>query len=229
MDDRTTPAPSGTVPPGSRYPLAPAVRSRIVQTARLTTHVYESGLEAGEPLVLVHGNASSARFFEQAMTALPEYHIYAPDLRGYGASEAKMVDASRGLRDYADDVHALVETLGLETFHLLGWSLGGCVAMQYVIDHPQRVRTLTLHATGSPYGYGGSHGKDGRLNYADYAGSGGGLISSEVVARYQARDFSADSPFAPRNGLRQFIVKPTFKFAPEWEDALVEQMLMMVI
>jgi pimeloyl-ACP methyl ester carboxylesterase len=91
------------------------------------------------------------------------------------------------------------------------------------------VRTLTLHATGSPYGYGGSHGADGRANYEDFAGSGGGLISAEVVARYQAKDFTADSRFAPRNGLRQFVVKPTYTISPEWEDALVEQMLMMLI
>jgi pimeloyl-ACP methyl ester carboxylesterase len=180
-------------------------------------------------VVFVHGNASSARFFEQAMASLPEYHIYAPDLRGYGASEARTVDASHGLRDYAEDIQALVDALGLESFHLLGWSLGGCIAMQYVIDHPERLRTLTLHATGSPYGYGGSRGVDGSPNYADFAGSGAGLISPDVVARYQAKDFSADSPLSPRTGLRQFIVKPTFKVAPEWEDALVEQMLLMAI
>jgi pimeloyl-ACP methyl ester carboxylesterase len=229
MDDQTTPAADALYPPRSRYPLSPGVRSRVVQTARLATHIYESGPDGGPPLVLVHGNASSARFYEQLMVALPEYHIYAPDLRGYGASESKTVDASRGVRDYADDVHALAETLGLATFHLLGWSLGGCVAMQYVIDHPKRVRALTLHATGSPFGYGGSQGADGRPNYEDFAGSGGGLISAEVVARYQAKDFTADSPVAPRNGLRQFVVKPTSTIMPEWEDALVEQMLMMVI
>ncbi len=226
MSDQTAPA---ACPPGSRYPLAPGVRSRVIQTSRLATHVYESGPEDGQAVVFIHGNASSARSFEQVMAALPEYHIYAPDLRGYGASEARTVDAGQGLRDYADDVHALVVALGLGDVHLLGWSLGGCIAMQYVIDHPERVRTLTLHATGSPYGYGGSHGADGRPNYADFAGSGGGLISPEVVARYQAGDFSADSPYAPRSGLRQFVVKPTFSIAPEWEVALVEQMLMMVI
>jgi len=229
MDDQTISPADAARPPGSRYPLAPGVRSRIVQTPRLATHVYESGPEDGEPLVLVHGNASSARFFEEFMAALPGFRVYAPDLRGYGASEAKPVEAARGLRDYADDIHALVEALGLGSFHLLGWSLGGCITMQYVIDHPERVRTLTLHATGSPYGYGGSRGGDGRPDYDDFAGSGAGLISPEVVARYQAKDFTADSPFSPRSGLRQFIVKPTFAFAPEREDALVEQMLLMAI
>ena len=218
-------------PPGSRYPLLPGVRSRMVQTPRLVLHVYESGPADGEPLVLVHGNASSARFFEDLMSALAgsRYSIVAPDMRGYGASDPAIVDATRGLRDYSDDVHALVETLGLARFHLLGWSLGGNIAMQYTLDHPERVRSLTLHAAGSPYGYGGTHGADGTPNYDDFAGSGGGLISPEVVEHYLAKDFTADSPFSPRNGLRQVILKPTFRLPPEREDALVEQMLMMVI
>lgn len=233
MDEQTVPSQRPTaqpaMPPGSRFPLLRGVRSRVVQTPRLAQHVYESG-EAGAPmLVLVHGNASSARFFEELMVALPEYHILAPDMRGYGASEARVVDATRGMRDYADDLHALIEALGIGQFHLLGWSLGGNIAMQYLIDHAERVLSLTLQSPGSPYGYGGTHGADGQPNYDDFAGSGGGLINPEVRARYQARDATADSPFSPRSGLRQHYVKPPFRLPVEREDAMVEQMLMMVI
>jgi len=227
MSDPSSVSPA--CPPGSRYPLLPGVRSRIVETPRLRQHVYESGPATGERLLLVHGNASSARFFEDLMAALPEYEIAAPDHRGYGASEAKPADATRGLRDYSDDLEALVRALGWERFHVLGWSLGGCIAMQYAIDHPERVRTLTLHATGSPFGYGGTRDAEGTSTYDDFAGSGGGLISPQVVERYLAKDFTADSPFAPRSVLRGIILKPTFRLAPEREDALVEQMLMMVI
>lgn len=216
-------------PPGSRFPLLPGVRSRMAPTPRLVQHIYESGPGDGERLVLIHGNASSARFFEELMAAMPEFTIVAPDLRGYGATELARVDATRGLRDYADDIDALVQTLGWDRFHLLGWSLGGCIVMQYTLDHPERVQTLTLHAAGSPYGYGGSHGADGRPNYDDFAGSGGGLISPQVVERYLAKDFTAGSPLSPRSGLRTLIVKPTFHFAPEREDVLTEQMLLMVI
>ena len=223
------------VPPGSQFPLLPGIRSRIITTPRLRQHVYLSGpVEAGEAegverLLLVHGNASSARFFEETMAALPEYAIAAPDLRGYGASEARPADATRGLRDYSDDLEALVQALGWQRFHLLGWSLGGCIVMQYAIDHPERVRTLTLHATGSPFGYGGTHGADGQPNYDDYAGSGGGLISPRVTERYLAKDTTADSPLAPRSALCSLIVKPTYTFTPAREDALVEQMLLMAI
>src|SRR5579863_10448005 len=108
-------------PPGSRFPLLPGVRSRMVPTPRLVQHVYESGPADGERLLLIHGNASSARFFEELMAAMPEYTIVAPDLRGYGATELARVDATRGLRDYADDIEALAQTLGWDRFHLLGW------------------------------------------------------------------------------------------------------------
>ena len=218
-----------SIPPRSAYPLINGVRSRTVATNRLRQHIYMNKTQDGERLLLVHGNASSGRFFEELIASLLEYTIVAPDLRGYGASEAQPADAERGVRDYSDDLEALVEALGWERFHLLGWSLGGNIAMQYAIDHPERVITLTLHATGSPYGFGGTKDERGTPNFDDFAGSGGGLIAPAVIERYHEKDFSADSPFSPRSALRNLIVKPTFVFDPERENALVEQMLMMLI
>jgi|GEM_PF-50174 pimeloyl-ACP methyl ester carboxylesterase len=225
----TPPAAGDNCPPGSHFPLLPGIHSRMVQTPRLFQHIYERGSAHAEPLILIHGNASSARFYETLMLVLASYYVVAPDMRGYGASEAKVVDATRGVRDYADDLHALVETLGIERFHLVGWSLGGNIAIQYLIDHPDRVLSLTLLASGSPYGYGGTHGPDGVPNYDDFAGSGAGLVSPQVYAHYAAGDTTAASPFSPRSILRQFYVKPSFHLTRKREDALVEQMLMMTI
>jgi pimeloyl-ACP methyl ester carboxylesterase len=216
-------------PPLSRFPLLPDVQSRMVPTPRLEQHIYERGTPDQPPAVLIHGNAASARFFEEMMARLAGWHVIAPDLRGYGASEAKEVDATRGLRDFSDDIHALIEELGIARFHLLGWSLGGNIAMQYVIDHPDRVLSLALQSTGSPYGYGCTHGPGGQPNFPDFAGSGAGVISPEVIARYRAKDASADSPFSPRSVLRALYVKPPFQFDPQHEDVLVEQMLLMII
>lgn len=214
-------------PPGSRFPLLPGIRSRGVPTPRLVQHLYESGAPSGEPVVLLHANASSGRFYEGLMHGLPEYYLLAPDMRGFGASEAAVVDATHGMRDYSDDVHALVETLGIERFHLVGWSMGGNVALQYAIDHAERVLSLTLLAPGSPYGYGGTHGASGRPNHADFAGSGAGLVHGEVTARLRARDTTSASVFSPRSILRHVYLKPTSRIARDREDALVEQMLMM--
>lgn len=242
-------SPIGDTPPGSRFPLIPGVRSHIVISSRLRHHVYESGLPGAEPIVLVHGNASSARFYEQLLARLaghavdepertsdtpsdapsPSYYVVAPDLRGYGASEPKVVDATHGLGDFADDLAALVDALQLERFHLVGWSLGGNIAMQFTIDHPERVKTLFLEATGSPFGYGCTHGAEGTLNVNDYAGSGAGLINPDLVARIQAKDETASTPFTSRSVMRHLYVKTGFAYDPQWEDALVEQINMMQI
>ena len=47
------------------------------------------------------------------------------------------------MRDFSDDLDAFVQALDLNTFHLLGWSLGGNIVMQYAIDYPGKVRSLT--------------------------------------------------------------------------------------
>src|ERR671928_551173 len=136
------------------------VISREVSTPRLTTHLLESGPEDGTPVLFVHGNVASSRFFEQTLSALPPYYRgLAPDLRGFGRSEPKPVDAARGMRDLSDDLYELMKALGYANdrkVHLVGWSLGGGVAMQYAIDHPEEVASLTLCCPIPPYGMGGT-------------------------------------------------------------------------
>src|SRR5215203_3377447 len=102
-------------------PLLPAIESQVVPTKRLKVRVLTSGPEDGVPVVLVHGNVSAARFWEETMLALPAtYRALALDLRGYGETEALPIDATRGLRDWSDDLAALVEVLGLDRVHLVG-------------------------------------------------------------------------------------------------------------
>lgn len=85
-----------------------------VATSRLRTNVLRAGPADAPVLVLVHGNVSSARFFAETMAAVGQrYHCVAPDLRGFGGSEAAPVDARRGVRDFADDLHALLTETGL--------------------------------------------------------------------------------------------------------------------
>src|SRR5579885_1670968 len=132
-------------------PLLPGVSVRTVATPRLTFSLLEAGAATGVPVLFVHGNVSSARFFEETLAALaaqPQgYHALAPDLRGFGDSEAQPVDATRGLRDFSDDLFALVQTLGLasgqQKAHFVGWSMGAGVVMQYAIDHPETVASCS--------------------------------------------------------------------------------------
>lgn len=102
--------------------------------------------EGGDvPVVLLHGNMVTSRqwgaFFEDLN---PRYELFAPDLRGFGESSyERPIDS---LSDFADDVALFVDELDLEPFHLIGWSLGGAVAMAFAAEHPDRVRKLVLLA-----------------------------------------------------------------------------------
>lgn len=201
---------------------------RIVSTSRLRTAVRISGDPDGIPVVLLHGNVSSSRFFAELMEMLPPlWHVLAPDLRGFGDSQRLPVDAGRGVSDFADDLHALFEALGLATepVHLLGWSLGGGVAMQYAIDRPRQVASLALVAPVSPYGFGGTKGADGAPCFPDYAGAGGGAANPEFVQRLAEGDAGQDSNLSPRNVMNAFYFKPTFHLEEERESAYVAAML----
>lgn len=208
--------------------LLAGVTARTVETSRLATYVLESGPESGVPVLFVHGNVSSSRFFEETLAALPDrYRGIAPDLRGFGGSEGRPLDATRGLRDFSEDLHALVGALGLESraVHVVGWSAGGTVAMQYAIERPEAVASLTLIDPMSPYGFGGTKDSDGTPCWPDYAGSGGGTANPEFVRRLAAGDRSEDDPNSPRNVMNAFYFKPPFRAPAEREEVYLSSML----
>ncbi len=204
--------------------LLPGVRSDTVDTARLRTHFIESGPDDGVPVVLVHGNLSTGRFYEHLLPGAPEHlRFIAPDMRGFGDSDKLPIDGTRGLADWADDTHALVEALGIDRpVHLAGWSTGGAAIARYALDRP--VASLTLIDPVSPYGYGGTH-PDGTPCFPDYAGSGGGTGSPDFTARIAAQDRTAESPFSPRNILNAAYWQPHHREPPEREDLLVDEIL----
>lgn len=199
------------------------ISCRFVDTERGRFHVMDAG-DDGVPVVFVHGNVSSGTFWEEVMLALPAgYRAVAYDQRGYGESEVQPVDATRGLRDFSDDLNALIDTLELGKIHLVGHSMGGNVVLQYTIDHADTVRSLTLVAPGSPYGFAGTKDERGTPCWPDYAGSGGGIVNPDFVKRIAENDRSNDSDFSPRRILRLFYGKAPFEH--EREDILVESML----
>lgn len=199
------------------------IDARTVTTDRLTAQVlHRPATEARRTLVLVHGNVSSSLFWQPFMLALPDdVDAYAVDLRGFGGSQTLPVDATRGVRDFSDDVHSVIEALGLTDVDVMGWSMGGGVVMQYALDHP--VRTITLQAPVSPYGFGGTRGTDGHRLTADDAGVGGGGANPDFVARLAAGDTSADEPTSPRSVFRGAYVAPGY--AGDHEDVWVASML----
>jgi pimeloyl-ACP methyl ester carboxylesterase len=212
--------------------LPSGVQATDTETSRLRTHVLRSGPRDAPALVLVHGNVSSARFFAETMAVLGErWQCVAPDLRGFGQSGRAPVDARRGLREFADDLHALLAEGDLapdgRPVHLLGWSLGGGVALQYTIDHPAEVASIVLESPMSPFGFGGTRDVGGTPCWPDFAGSGGGTASPEMVRRIAAGDRGAEDATSPRRVLTTLYGQPPFDLAPDVEDALVEAMLEM--
>jgi pimeloyl-ACP methyl ester carboxylesterase len=212
--------------------LLPGITATRVPTHRLTQSVlHPEGVDPagpGEAVLFVHGNVSSSLFWQQPLMALAStgrHRTLAVDLRGYGDTDPLPIDPTRGVRDWADDIAALIETLGLERVHLVGWSMGAGVVLQYLLDAPERVASVALVAPVSPYGFGGTLGPDGALVHPDGIGSGGGGADPAFVAALAAGDVTADSPASPRAVLRSFYVAPTsLPLDPQLEDVFVASM-----
>src|SRR5215469_267889 len=208
---------------GNMETLLAGIRADRLATSRLTAGVLSVAGRGGPAVLFVHGNVSSSLFWQPTMLALPEsYRPLAIDLRGFGDTDPEPVDATRGLRDFSDDLGAVIEALGLESVHLVGWSMGGGVVLQYLVDRPgaHRVASLTLVDPVSPFGFGGTKGVDGTLCDPRGAGSGGGGANPEFVERLAGQDRGADSVLSPRQVLLAHYVKPPH--VPEHLDIFVE-------
>lgn len=205
----------------STVPTLPGITSKMIETSRLKTHVLFSGPEDGRPVLFIHGNASSSTYWEEIMLELPAgFRGIAPDLRGYGDTEDKLIDATRGMGDWIDDLLALLDALKMDRVHAVGHSMGGTIVFGLVAGAAKRVLSATLVNPGSPYGFGGSKGAEGKPCYDDFAGSGGGVVNPDFPRLIAAGDRSSDNPQAsPRVVMNSFYWKPPFKPARE-EDLL---------
>ncbi|MBM3136013.1 MAG: alpha/beta hydrolase [Chloroflexi bacterium] len=209
----------------SSIPTLPGITSQMVATPRLKIHTLSSGPATGVPVVFIHGNAASATFWEEIMLKLPAgFRGLAPDLRGYGDTEDKLIDATRGCGDWVDDLAALAQALGLPRYHVVGHSMGGAITFNLIPAAGASILSATLVDPASPYGFGGSKGLDGVPCYADFAGSGGGVVNPDFPKLMAAQDRSSDNPQAsPRVVMNSFYWKPPFRPARE-EDLLTSLM-----
>ncbi len=205
--------------------LLAGISSRTLTTDRLSANILErDGDElTAEAVVFIHGNVSSSLFWQPTMLRLPAtYRAIAIDLRGFGDSETLPVDATRGLADYSDDVASVLRALGIESAHFVGWSMGGGVVQQLMLDHNELVATVTLQAPVSPYGFGPT-ALDGSLLTPDAAGSGAGGVNPDFKERLHSGDRTADEQTSPRSVFRSAYVAPGYQ--DELEDLWVESML----
>lgn len=201
------------------------VEKMFLQTNRRKIAYIRKGDTNKPKLILIHGNASGSAFYIPLMTKLEKnYDVIALDLNGYGQTEASPINASTGLYDWSEDIDSFVSELGIENFALLGWSLGGGVAMKYTTLHSEKVAKLILISPMSPYGFGGTYDVDGKLVGEDGIGSSGGFANQDFINALVNKDRS-DSPNSARDVIYKTYFKPGFKLDKELEDIFVDEIL----
>src|SRR5215212_2767817 len=101
---------------------------------------------SGESLILLHGGVGAIEMFGEVLPVLAEgRQVIAVDLQAHGRTAD--IDRPMTFEAMADDVAALIEHLGLEKSDVMGYSLGGGVALQTAIRHPEALHKLVLVST----------------------------------------------------------------------------------
>src|SRR4051794_40461887 len=106
-------------------------------------NLYYERRGSGQPLILLHGGLGSGEMFGPTIALLADHHeVIAPDLQGHG----RTADTDRPIdhRLMADDIAALIDHLGLEKPDVVGYSLGGGVALFVATKYPDKVNKLVL-------------------------------------------------------------------------------------
>ncbi len=130
------------------------VESKYVVVNGLRLHYFEvapkSG-QAGTPVLLIHGLGARGEDWGRLIPGLAAagFHVYAPDLPGYGRSEQPdaaytIAYEEAAMRDYMQAMH-------LAHADVVGWSMGGWIAMRLTADHPERVDRLVLYDSAGVY------------------------------------------------------------------------------
>lgn len=105
----------------------------------------------GKPFLLIHPLALNGRLWEPVVPDfLPGHDLIMPDVRGHG--EGRWDGAAYRIEDIAADMAALLDALAIERCSMLGMSMGGCVAMTFAAQNPDRVDRLMLCDTTAWYG-----------------------------------------------------------------------------
>src|SRR5882762_9855620 len=100
----------------------------------------------GEPLILLHGGLGATELFGEILPLLANTRqVIAVDLQGHGRTAD--IDRPLSYEAMADDIAALIKFLGIDKADVMGYSLGGGVALRTAIQHPDRVRKLVLVST----------------------------------------------------------------------------------
>ncbi|MFZ1731322.1 MAG: alpha/beta hydrolase [Bacteroidota bacterium] len=101
---------------------------------------------SGDPLLMIMGYGSTMNLWESGMIdrLAARYKVIIFDNRGMGETEAGSAEFT--IEQFADDCAGLLDALGIEKTHVLGWSMGSMIAQQLTLKHPDKVQKLVLYA-----------------------------------------------------------------------------------
>lgn len=117
------------------------IHKKRIKIGELDIHYLTGG--QGTPLIVIHGGSGGARAWLKNMAELAEnYTVYAPDLPGFGHSQP--IDGDYYIPELAEFVDKFSQTLGLDSFHLMGHSFGGGIVLHYALEFPQKIKKLVL-------------------------------------------------------------------------------------
>src|ERR1700722_13112086 len=129
------------------------VKSEYIEAGGYRLHYFEAGPAGGggTPLVLVHGLGARGEDWGAMIPALAAqgFHVYAPDLLGYGRSPKPDVSYSISLQEQT--VAQFMQAVHVPRADVGGWSMGGWIVMKLALDHPEMVDRLIVYDSAGVY------------------------------------------------------------------------------
>jgi pimeloyl-ACP methyl ester carboxylesterase len=121
-----------------------ALTSKSVRVGDIEWPYLEGGRATGEPIVLVHGfGGDKDNWTLYAPHLTPHHQVICPDLPGFGEND-RSVDRDYRVQAQARRLREFLDALGVARCHLAGNSMGGFIALQFALDFPERLASLTL-------------------------------------------------------------------------------------
>jgi len=125
------------------FQAAPAT-SHFLEVNNVRLHYLDYGTAGRRPMLCVHGAAAHAHWFDFVTAPFtPTHHVRSLDLRGHGDSAWAPME-TYDFKHFAADLNAVVETLDLRDFDLVGHSMGGMVSLVYASTYPGRLGRLVI-------------------------------------------------------------------------------------
>ena len=119
-------------------------RESFHEMADMLWRVVEIGPERARPVLLLHGFSGAGLFWEPIARAVPGIRSILPDLPGHAGTSAPEPWQAWDLGRAASVIAGLLDRIGVGCCDIVGYSMGGRLALRYALDHPGKTKTLTL-------------------------------------------------------------------------------------